>query len=57
MNIEEILDEELGRLPKQKKPTVQSIIDEELPEAPPMPDFAKLAEAMMSGVQKKAPRQ
>ena len=56
MNIEEILDEELGRLPKQK-PTIQSIIDEELPEAPPMPDFAKLAEAMISGVQKKAPRQ
>ena len=56
MNINELLDEELGK-PQKDKPTVQSIIDEELPEAPPMPDFAKLAEAMMTGVQKKAPRQ
>ena len=53
MNINEILDEELGSAPAPKpsaKSTIQQIIDEELPEQEAAPDFSKLANAMMSGV-------
>lgn len=53
MNINEILDEELGSAPAPKpsaKPTIQQIIDEELPEQEAAPDFSKIANAMMSGV-------
>ena len=56
MNINEILDEELGSAPVKKpadKSVVQEIIDSELPPSPEAaaPDFAKLASAMLSGVQ------
>lgn len=56
MNINEILDEELGSAPVKKpanKSVVQEIIDAELPPSPEeaAPDFAKLASAMLSGVQ------
>ena len=56
MNINEILDEELGSTPVKKpadKSVVQEIIDTELPPSPEeaAPDFAKLASAMLSGVQ------
>lgn len=59
MNIDELMDQELGKQNPQAraKPSVNEIIDQELPEQQPMPDFNKIAEAMLSGVKKKAPRQ
>ena len=57
MNIDELMYQELGQQKPQTKPSVNEIIDQELPEQPPLPDFAKIAEAMLSGVKQKAPRQ